>query len=186
MTPINSASDHSAGVFGYNSTISIYGSTFHNNTALSGAGITTHQGSVTLIGSNFTNNMAHQHGAAIDFDSDTSFISGCHFEGNVARSFAGAVLLWFSNCTMYGRVVLPGEEELQTCDERCLDNYQGNIDMSNSSEYSLSDKMRYIANSAPTGAALYAISSTIRSCGPFYFSKNFATLNSNVYILTQL
>ena len=35
----NSASDHSAGVFGYN----IVPFPFHNNTALGGAGIATHQ-----------------------------------------------------------------------------------------------------------------------------------------------
>ena len=66
----NSASDHSAGVFGYNSTISIYGSTFHNNTALGGAGIATHQGSVSVVGSNF-NIVASQHRAAPNFDMDT-------------------------------------------------------------------------------------------------------------------
>ena len=181
----NSASDHSAGVFGYNSTISIYGSTFHNNTALGGAGVTTHQGSVTLVGSNFTNNTAHQHGAAIDFDSDTSFISGCHFEGNVAHSFAGAVLVWFSDCTMYGRAVLPGEEALQVCDERCSDDSQENGDVSSFSEFLLGDKTRFINNSAPAGAALYGIRSTIKSCGPFYFSKNVAILNSNIYLLNS-
>ena len=181
----NSASDHSAGVLGYNSTISIYGSTFHNNTAIGGAGVTTHQGSVTLVGSNFTNNTAHQHGAALDFGSDTSFISGCHFEGNVAHSFAGAVLVWFSNCTMYGRAVLPGEEALQVCDERCSDDSQENGDASSFSEFSLGDKTRFINNSAPAGAALYGIRSTIKSCGPFYFSNNFAILNSNVYLLNS-
>ena len=51
--------------------------------------------------------------------------------------------------------------------------------------FSLGDKTRYIANSAPAGTALYAIRSTIRSCGPFYFSKNFAILNSNVYLLNS-
>ena len=66
----NSALDHSAGVFGYNSTISIYGSTFHNNTALGGAGIATHQGSVSVVGSNF-NIVASQHRAAPNFDMDT-------------------------------------------------------------------------------------------------------------------
>ena len=51
--------------------------------------------------------------------------------------------------------------------------------------FSLGDKTRYITNSAPAGTALYAIRSTIRSCGPFYFSKNFAILNSNVYLLNS-
>ena len=185
----NSASDHSAGVFGYNSTVSIYGSHFYNNTALGGAGVATHQGTVAVVGSNFTNNSAHQHGAALDFDMDTSFISGCHFEGNVAHSFAGAVLVWFSNCTMYGQVILPGEEEsVQICDESCLDvNYgeDSRMSLNDPSQFSLGDETRFIANSAPTGAALYAIRSTIRSCGPFYFSRNFATVNSNVYLLNS-
>ena len=177
----NSVSDHSAGVFGYNSTISIYGSRFHNNIALGGAGVATHQGTITVVGSIFTNNTAHQHGAALDFDMDTSFISGCYFEGNVAHSFAGAVLVWFSICTMYGTATL-GEEALQVCDETCSSDYQEN---NGPSQFLLGDKTRYIANSAPTGAAFYAIRSTLRTCGPFYFSKNSATLNSNIYLLNS-
>ena len=180
----NSASDHSAGIFGYNSTILVYGSHFHNNTALGGAGITTHQGRISVVRSIFTNNSAHQHGAALDFDTDTSFISGCYFEGNVAHSFAGAVLVWFSTCTMYGRATLE-EDALQVCDESCSDDYQENNDMNGLYEILLGDKTRFIANSAPTGAAFYAIRSTLKSCGPFYFSKNFATLNSNVYLLNS-
>ena len=179
----NSASDHSAGIFGYNSTIFVYGSRFHNNTALGGAGVATHQGRITVVQSIFTNNSAHQHGAALDFYLDTSFVSGCHFEGNVAHSFAGAVLVWFSTCTMYGRATLE-EEALQICDESCSDDYE-NADPNGPSIFSVGDKTRFLANSAPTGAALNTIRSTLRTCGPFYFSKNFATLNSNIYLLNS-
>ena len=73
-----------------------YGSTFHNNTALSGVGIAIHQGSVSVVGSNFINSyiMANQHRAALiyNFNMDSYvFLSVAKFEGNVTHSFAGAV-----------------------------------------------------------------------------------------------
>ena len=179
----NSASDHSAGVFGYNSTIFIYQSSFHNNTALGGAGVATHLGTITVVRSIFTNNTAYQHGPALDLDMDTSIISGCHFEGNVAQSFAGAVLVWFSTSTVYGRATQ--DEDLPICDESCHDSYLEDVDINGASGFPIGDKTRFIANSAPTGAALYAIRSTIKTCGPLYFSKNIATLNSNVYLLNS-
>ena len=178
----NSASDHSAGVFGYNSTVFIYGSNFSNNTALGGAGVTTHQGTNSVIMSVFTNNKVRQHGAALEFFLDTSFISGCYFEDNVAYSYAGAVLIWSSTSALYGQTTFPGGEALQVCDKTCSNDYQ---EKNGTAEVLLGDKTRFINNSAPTGAALYAIGSTLNSCGSFYFFKNFATLNSNVYVLNS-
>ena len=176
----NSATDHAGGLFAYNSAVFIYKSTFHNNTALGGAGVATYKGRITVVASIFTHNTAHQHGAALDFDGASSIIRGCHFEANIAHSFAGAVVIWFSTCTIIGRATL--EETVQACNETCSFEYQ---DMNGSSEILLGDKTQFIANSAPAGAALYTIKSILKSCGPIYFSKNFATLNSNIYLLNS-
>ena len=176
----NSATDHAGGLFAYNSTVFIYRSTFHNNSAYGGAGVATYMGRITVVESIFTHNTAHQHGAALDFDTSVSVIRGCHFEANIAQSFAGAVLIWFSNCTIIGRATR--EETVQACNETCSGDYE---DMNDTSEFSLGDKTQFIANSAPTGAALYTIKSILKTCGPIYFSKNFATLNSNIYLLNS-
>ena len=176
----NSATDHAGGLFAYNSTAFVYGSVFHNNTAAGGAGVTTDRGTIVVAGSIFTFNRAHQHGAALDLFRDKSTVMGCHFEGNIANSFAGAVLFWLSNSELYGKA--SDEDSLQACEEKCSDNYQGAVDVS---EFTSGDRSQFISNSAPTGAALYVIKSTVKSCGPIFFSKNFATLNSNVYFLNS-
>ena len=177
----NTATDHAGGVFAYNSTVFIHRSTFHNNTAVGGTGVTTHQGNIVIAGSIFTSNTAYQHGAAVDLFRDTSTVRGCHFEGNVAHSFAGAVLFWLSTSKLYGKA--SEHDALQACDEKCSgDNYQGAVDIS---EFSSGNRSQFISNSAPTGAALYVIKSSVKSCGPIFFSKNNATLNSNVYFLNS-
>ena len=170
----NSATDHGAGVFAYNSTVYIHRSRFHNHTALGGAAVTTDVGVIIVTASVFTFNRAHQHGGALDIGMDVATISGCHFENNTADSFAGAVLLWGSTGKMYGKATL--EEDLQDCDESC----GRELDTS-----SLVDRTRFISNSAPTGAALHVIKSTLDSCGPIYFSENFATLSSSVHFLNS-
>ena len=177
----NTATDHSGGVFAYNSTVFIHGSTFHNNTAVGGAGVATQQGNIVIAGSVFTSNTAYRHGAAVDLFRDTSTVRGCHFEGNVAHSFAGAVLFWLSTSKLYGKV--SEDDTLQSCDEKCSgDQYQGAVDFS---EFSSGSRSQFISNSAPTGAALHVIKSSVESCGPIFFSKNNATLNSNVYFLNS-
>ena len=179
----NSASDHAGGLFAYRSSTFIHGSSFHNNTAVGGAGVTTHSGSIVVAGSIFTSNTAHQHGAALDLFRDTSVVRGCYFEGNVAHSFAGAVLFWLSTGELYGKA--SKEDALQACDEKCSNNYQGAVEVNDLSEFTSGDRSLFISNSAPTGAALYVIKSTVKTCGPIFFAKNFATLNSNVYVLNS-
>ena len=108
---------------------------------------------------------------------------GCHFEGNVAHAFAGAVLFWLSTSKLYGKA--SEDDALKSCNEKCFgdnDNYQGVVDLS---EFSSDNRSTFISNSAPTGAALYVIKSSVESCGPIFFSKNNATLNSNVYFLNS-
>ena len=176
----NSATDHGAGLFAHNCIVYIYRSSFHNHTAIGGAAVTAYTGVITVTASNFTFNRARQHGGAFDIGMNIATFSGCHFEGNVANSFAGAALLWGSTSKIYGRATL--EEALQTCDESCN---QVAVDMNDPSESSLSDKTQFISNSAPTGATLVIANSTLKTCGPIHFSKNFATLNSNVYFLNS-
>ena len=177
----NSATDHGAGAFVYNSSIDIHQSRFHNNTGLGGAAITIGVGVITITESIFTSNRVHQHGGALDIGMDKVTISGCHFENNSADSFAGAMLLWGSTGKMYGKANF--DESLQNCDESCGQGVDGvNI----VSESPINGQMtRFISNSAPTGAALHVIQSTLETCGPIYFSKNHATLSSNVHFLNS-
>ena len=176
----NSATDHAGGIFIFNSTVFIYRSYFDNNTALGGAAVTTELGVITVAESVFTFNRASQHGGALDIGMNVVTISGCHFEGNVANSFAGAVLLWGATSEIYGRITQG--ETLQTCDQSCD---QEAVDTNGPLESSLGNRTQFISNSAPTGAALHVIKGTLKSCGPIYFSKNSATLNSNVYFLNS-
>ena len=177
----NSATDHGAGAFVYNSSIFIHQSRFHNNTGLGGAAVTTDVGVITITESIFTFNRVHQHGGALDIGMDKVTISGCHFENNSADSFAGAVLLWGSTGKMYGGANF--DESLQNCDRSCD---QVVDDVNTDLESPLDGQMtRFISNSAPTGAALHVIQSTLETCGPIYFSKNHATLSSNVHFLNS-
>ena len=172
----NTASDHAGGLFVYNSTAFVYRSTFNNNSALGGAGITTDVGVIDIIESIFTFNTVEQHGGAVDIGMDTASITACYFEGNVAHSFAGAVLLWGSTGEVYG-------SSTQECGSNCSDSFPGAV---NDLDSSIMSKTQFISNSAPTGAALYAIKSTIKSCGPIIFSQNYATLSSSVYFLNSI
>ena len=184
----NSASDHGAALFAYNSSVFIYGSNFDKNIAGGGAGVGTDEGNITVEASVFTSNIARWHGAALDFFLDTSIVIGCHFENNAAYSFGGALLFWLSNGRMFGQTST--ECELQGCygsndvENRYLVGSPDGVS-NNQSEVMIDDKMSFISNSAPTGAALYIIRSTVKSCGPVFFSENTATLNSNVYILNS-
>ena len=173
----NSATDHGAGVFAYNTSIFIHQSRFHNNTGLGGAAVATDAGVINITGSVFTFNRVRQHGGALDIGMDIVTISGCHFENNSADSFAGAVLLWGSTGKMYGQANI--DEALQCfngiCDQRADDMISSSI----------IDKTQFISNSAPTGAALHVIHSTLETCGPIHFSKNLASLSSNVHFLNS-
>ena len=183
----NSATDHGASVFGYDSTISIEKCNFERNFAGAGAGVATQEGILNVDASKFIDNFAQRHAAALDLFLDSPTIRGCVFENNIAGSFAGAILLWFSNTFMYGKVPLDGEVR-QSCNESC---YNKEIDHGAKMEVSQSmvtvgDKTVFLSNSAPTGGALYVIRSTMRSCGPVFFSKNRATLYSSVYYLDSV
>ena len=138
----NSATDHSAGLFSYNSVVYIYRSSFHNNRALGGAGVTTYQGEIVVTGCIFTSNIAQQHGAAIELYRDISTVMGCHFEGNIAHSFAGAVLFWSSASKLYRKAVK--EDALEACDVQCSDNYQGAEKVNAPSEFLSSSRSQFI------------------------------------------
>ena len=173
----NSASDHAAGLFAYNSTSFVFQSSFHNNIALAGTAISTNKGITTLTGSVFAFNRAHRHAGALDIGMGTATISGCHFESNFADSFAGAVFLWHSICKMYGKAVLEELEQAYdgSCDQEVVD----------LPESSIGNKTQFISNSAPIGVTLHVMKNTLDSCGPIYFSKNSATLYSNVNFLNS-
>ena len=191
----NSASDHGAALFAYNSSVYIYGSNFDKNMAGGGAGVGTDEGDITVEASVFTSNIARWHGAALDFYLDTSTVIGCHFENNAAYSFGGALLFWFSNGRMFGQTFTDGS--MQSCYQESESDIQRYCYGDNSryplAEYVrnqsglvVGDRISFISNSAPTGAALYVIKSTVQSCGPVILSENTATLNSNVYILNSV
>ena len=175
----NSATDHAGGLFAYRGTVFIVESTFHNNTALGGGGVTIHRGEINVSMSNFTFNRVDQHGGALDIILSSVTISACHFEGNIAGSFAGAVLLYQSTSKIIG-----GKAE-QDCDVYSNDSYQGTVSTNCPLESSLGFETRFISNSAPTGAALYVIKCIIQSCGSIFITRNFATLRSSVYLLNS-
>ena len=186
----NSASDHGAAVFAYDSSSVICNSTFDKNVAGGGAGVGTHRGNTTVVASVFTSNVAHWHGAALDFFLDTSTVVGCLFANNVAHSFGGALLFWFSNGRMLSQTST--KVDVNTCyvyssDDSRNDHYALNSTCPRTQLYSAVDKkISSISNRAPTGAALYVIKSTVQSCGPTFFTKNVATLNSHMYILNSV
>jgi predicted outer membrane repeat protein len=178
----NSATDHGASVFGYDSTISLDRCTFEQNYAGAGAGVATQEGILNVDASSFIDNVAERHAAALDLFQDSPTVRGCVFKNNVARSFAGAILLWFSNMLMYGKVTPEGGAMQQSCNESCSE-YGAMIDVSLSTP---GNQTVFYSNSAPTGASLYVIRSSVRSCGPIYFSENRATLYSSVYYLDSV
>ena len=178
----NSATDHGASVFGYDSTISIKKCNFEQNYAGAGAGVATQEGILNVDESSFVDNVAERHAAALDLYQDSPTIRGCIFVNNVARSFAGAILLWFSNTLMYGKVTPEGGVQ-QPCNESC---YNQDSDYGAMVDTTPVHKTVFLSNSAPTGGALYVIRSTMRSCGPIYFSENRATLYSSVYYLDSV
>lgn len=177
----NSATDHGASVFGYDSTISIEKCKFEQNYAGAGAGVATQEGVLNVDASIFIDNVAERHAAALDLYQDSPTIRGCVFVNNVARSFAGAILLWFSNTLMHGKVTPEGKAK-QPCNESCRD-YGAMVDVSRPTP---GNETVFLSNSAPTGGALYVIRSTMRSCGPIYFSENRAALYSSVYYLDSV
>ena len=184
----NSATDHGASVFAYKSTVFVYECSFENNFAGAGAGIATQEGKIDVAASNFFNNVVLRHAAALDFYKDSPTIRGCTFVNNVAHSFAGAVLFWFSTGIIYGKITPEGE--VQSCNGtswHCYSNesdYEALINNINDTpQFVIRDKTVFISNSAPTGAAIYVIKSTVKSCGPIIFLKNYVTLNSAVYFL---
>ena len=183
----NSGSDHGGAVFMYRSSVFIYGSIFDQNVADAGAGLSTVEGQVTLEATTFTSNTARSHGGALEFYNDTSTVIACLFKNNTAKSFGGAMLFWLSNGKMYGKSIYEGEG-IACSDETNHDrNCTETVELGNHSEFILNfgDKISFISNSAPSGAALQGIKSTVRACGTLLFSKNSATVNSNVYFLNS-
>lgn len=183
----NVATDHGGSVFGYESTISIDKCDFERNYAGAGAGVATQEGTINVDASRFIDNVAERHAAALDLFLDFPTIRGCIFVNNIAYSFAGAILLWFSNAYMFGRVV--PEDEVQSCNGSgmyCYGNGDNYRQLVNISQTAPSDKIIFVSNSAPIGGALYVVRSTVRSCGPIFFSRNLATLYSSVYYLDSV
>ena len=183
---LNSGSDHGGAVFTYRSDVFIYGSIFDQNIANGGAGLSTIEGRVTLEATTFIPNVARSHGGALEFYNGTSTVIACLFENNTAKSFGGAMLFWISSGKIYGKRSFIGEgiacnNRVSHVDSNCLEI----IKVHNHSEFTFGDKTSFISNSAPAGAALQAIKSTVRGCGALLFSKNTATVNSNVYFLNS-
>ena len=174
----NSATDHAGGLFAYNSTVFIARCIFHNNTAWSGGGVATVEGKITVYLSVFTFNSVVHHGGALDLLSDIATISACYFKGNIANSKGGAVIFWSNTGKIYGKA-------MQNRNENCSDRYQGVVDMECVSDSTLGCKTQFISNSAPIGAALYITGSTVKSCGPIFISRNFATHSSSVYLVNS-
>ena len=170
--------DHGAGAFFYNSTARIRESHFEGNSAGGGAGVTTHLGVFTVEASTFLSNFARWHGAALDFDQDTPTVIRCRFEHNRANTFAGAVLFWFSEGEMYGGDTQ--DTQLETSNDSTY--YEDcNLGVNLSSYGTV-----FINNTAPTGAALYVIRSTVKSYGTFRFTENSGTDAAVVYFLNSL
>ena len=182
----NSATDHGASVFAYKSTVFVSECKFQCNFAGAGAGIATQEGKIDVDASLFINNVVIRHAAALDFYKDFPTIRGCVFVNNVAHSFAGAVLFWFSDGIFFGKLAPKGD--VQSCNNtitRCYDNASdyGELINYDASQFATGEKTIFVSNSAPTGAAIYVIKSTVRNCGPILFLKNYVTLTSVVYIL---
>ena len=179
----NSGTDHGASIFGYNSAISLERCTFEQNYAGAGAGVATQGGILNVDACSFTDNLAERHAAALDLFQDSATIRGCVFKNNIAHSFAGAILLWFSNTLMYGKISPEGIIQ-KSCNETCGEYHNGGmIDVSQSTP---GNQTVFYSNSAPTGASLYVLRSTVKSCGPIYFTENRATLYSSVYYLDSV
>ena len=184
----NSGSDHGGAVFTYKSNIFIYGSTFDQNVANGGAGLSTVEGQVNIEATVFTSNTARSHGGALEFYNGTSTTIACLFENNTAKSFGGAILFWLSSGKMYGRSSYEGvgiacSDEANHNNSNCPETIC--IELYNHTEFTFSDKTSFISNSAPSGAALQGIKSTVRGYGVLLFSKNTATVSSNVYFLNS-
>ena len=184
----NFASDHGASVFGYDSMIYIDKCNFEQNYAGAGAGVATQEGILNVDSSRFVDNIAERHAAALDLFQDFPTIRGCIFVNNIAHSFAGAILLWFSDTKMYGEVTPEGE--IQSCNDS-VENTCGSESNSNalvdvSQTTTPGNKIVFASNSAPVGGAVYVIRSTVKSCGPIIFSRNYATLYSALYYLDSI
>ena len=184
---LNSATDHGASVFAYKSTVFVSECNFERNFAGAGAGIATQEGRITVDTSRFIDNVVVRHAAALDFFKDSPTVSGCVFVNNVAHSFAGAVLFWFSEGIFYRKITPKGDT--QSCNDSismsCNDNasvYEGLVDY-DALRFVTGEKTIFVSNSAPTGAAIYVIKSTVKNCGSILFLKNHAIQNSIVYFL---
>ena len=183
----NHATDHGASFFAFRSDAYIYGCHFENNTAGAGAGVATQEVNITVDASKFISNTAERHAAALDFFKDTPIVRGCVFINNVAHSFAGAVLLWFSDGVVHGdansaRDTQNCYESINDCSHSSTSNEEA-VDIIDPSGITAGNLTLFASNSAPNGAALYVIKSTVRSCGTVLFMKNDATLYSSVYFL---
>ena len=179
----NSATDHGGSVMAYRGSVHISRCKFERNFAGAGAGVATQEVMILVEASNFSHNTVVRHAAALDLYSDFPTIRGCIFEYNVANSFAGAVLFWLSHSKIYG--LTDTEENGQVCNtdgQQCNGSSISSYD-SLDTNTSYDDKILFISNSAPTGAAIYVINSTVYSCGSIIFKNNFATLYSTFYFL---
>ena len=182
----NSATDHGASVFAHKSMVIVSECIFEQNFAGAGAGIATHKGRIEVDASRFIDNVVVRHAAALDLFKDFPTIRGCIFVNNVAHSFAGAVLFWFSDGIMYGKITPEGG--VQPCNDtstRCYNNTSdyGALMSYDASQLATGEKNIFVSNSAPTGAAIYVIKSTVKNSGSILFLKNYVTLNSVVYFL---
>ena len=99
-------------MFAYKSMIFVSGCDFERNFAGAGAGIATQEGRIEVDLSRFIDNVVVRHAAALDFYKDFPIIRGCVFVNNIAHSFAGAILFWFSDGIFYGKITSEGDAQL--------------------------------------------------------------------------
>ena len=106
----NSASDHGAVLFAYDSHVLIHRCNFENTIAGACAGITTQEVIIQINESRFIENRAERHAGALEFYLSYPMITGCMFINNSADSFAGAILFWHSTGHLYGKISSRNEE----------------------------------------------------------------------------
>ena len=188
----NHATDHGAGILAYRANVLIQRCHFENNSAGAGAGVLIQETYIVVEASKFISNTVERHAAALEFfiANGNPIVRGCIFVNNVAHSFAGAVLMWFADGTLYGDTNTVGDTQKRafnnSIDGVCYRNtstVEAEMEAYDWSQVEAGDKMIFVGNSAPIGGALYVIKSTVKSYGPILFFKNNATLYSTVYIL---
>lgn len=184
----NFALDFGGALFTYHSLVKIHDSDFQHNIAASGGGaLSTHNGKILLEFSSFINNTAYSHAGAVDFYDDTSTIRTCLFMYNNAHLFGGTILQFLSTTTMDGNG--PTEQSRNDNETTTLTNILDHCINTFNTSNNITLQLRscegiiFAFNTAPTGATIYTIKSTLTSHSPVVFYKNMANQYSFAYFL---